>query len=77
MVGSRSVSLEFLLQLEGRETSSLALSQGEQAGPLCGVRVGADPWVRQEGWLRWSAHPIGGAVCRLILTTLLLLPTPQ
>ena len=27
-----------------------------QAGPLNVVRV--------EGWLRWSAHPLGGAVCR-------------
>ena len=22
------------------------------------------PGVRPEGWLRWSAHPLGGAVCR-------------
>ena len=35
-----------------------------QAHPLNGVRVGAEPWVRPEGWLRWSAHPLGGAVCR-------------
>ena len=34
------------------------------AGPLNGVRVGADQWVGLEGGLRWSAHPLGGAVCR-------------
>ena len=22
------------------------------------------PGARQEGWLRWSAHPFGGGVCR-------------
>ena len=37
---------------------------GGEAGPLNGVRVGADGWVGLEGWLRWSAHPLGGAVCR-------------
>ena len=25
---------------------------------------GANQWVRVEGWLRWSAHPLGGALCR-------------
>ena len=24
----------------------------------------ADLRVGLEGWLRWSAHPLGGAVCR-------------
>ena len=28
------------------------------------VMVGADWWVRLEGCLRWSANPVGGAVCR-------------
>ena len=27
------------------------------------LRVGADPGVRPEGWLGWSAHPFGGLVC--------------
>ena len=31
---------------------------------LNGVRAGADQWVGLEGWLRWSVHPLGGAVCR-------------
>ena len=29
-----------------------------------GVRVGAGWWVWSEGWLRWSAPLLGGAVCR-------------
>ena len=28
------------------------------------MRVGAGPGLRLEGWLRWSAHPLGGVVCR-------------
>ena len=37
-----------------------------RAGPLYGVRVGGGgPGVGQEGWLRLSAHPLGGAVCRV------------
>ena len=28
------------------------------------MRVGAGPGVRPEAWLRWSAHPLGGVVCR-------------
>ena len=28
------------------------------------MRVEADPWAGPEGWLSWSAHPLGGAVCR-------------
>lgn len=32
--------------------------EGGRAAPLNGVRVGL------EGWLRGSAHPPGGAVCR-------------
>ena len=35
-----------------------------RAGAVSGVRVGADPGVRPEAWLRWSSHPLGGAVCR-------------
>ena len=34
------------------------------AGSLYGVRVEVCPGVRLEGWLRWSAHPFGGVVCR-------------
>ena len=37
---------------------------GGQSGPLYGVRVGAGPGLRLEGWLRWPAHSLGGAVCR-------------
>lgn len=29
-----------------------------------GVRVRGDWWVGPEGWLRWSAHSLGGAVGR-------------
>ena len=29
-----------------------------------GFTVGAARWIGTEGWLRWSAHPLGGAVCR-------------
>ena len=28
------------------------------------MRVGADQWVGPEEWLRWSAHPLSGTVCR-------------
>ena len=34
------------------------------SGPLYGVRVGAGPGVRPEGWLRWCAHPSSDAMCR-------------
>ena len=27
------------------------------------VKIGVDPWVKPEGWLRLSAHSFGGAVC--------------
>ena len=33
-------------------------------GSLYGVKVGACPGVRPEGWLWWFAHPFGGLVCR-------------
>ena len=32
-------------------------------GSLNGI-TGAGPWVGQEAELRWSVHPLGGAVCR-------------
>ena len=38
--------------------------QGFGAGSLNRLRLGADWWVRLEGCLRWSAHSVGGAVCR-------------
>ena len=40
---------------------------GTAAGPLHGmiVVVGARPGFGLEGWLRWSAHPLGGTVCRV------------
>ena len=44
------------------------VSWGEGSG---GPRVG------REGWLRWSAHPFGGAVCREHVQHLLLLPAFQ
>ena len=28
------------------------------------MRIGARPGVGPEGWPGWSAHPLGGAVCR-------------
>ena len=45
------------------------------AGSLYGVRLGVGPGVRLEGWLRWFAHPLGGAECRGMRSALLLLLT--
>ena len=47
-------------------TGSLAcsLAKGGQVCSSYGVRVGAGPGVGPEGWLRCSAHPFGGSVCR-------------
>ena len=48
-----------------QETGSLTrFLRGGQAVHLNEVRVGWDHWLGQEGWLRWSAHPPGGVVCR-------------
>ena len=57
-----------MLQHEGVKTSNrypCSLPQWGRAGPLNGVSAGAgaDRWVGPE-WIRWSAHPLGGAVCR-------------
>ena len=41
---------------EGRR-ASLSLKWGEGEGRV-------NWWVRPGRWLRWSAHPFGGAVCR-------------
>ena len=41
-----------------------SLPKGRWAGSLYGVRVGLCSGVGLERWLRWSAHPLGGAVCR-------------
>ena len=38
---------------------------------------GSDWWVRLEGGLRWSAHPLGGAVCRDHVWGPALLPGPH
>ena len=38
--------------------------QGGRTDSLYGMRVRADLGVRQK-WLRWSAHPLGGVVCRV------------
>ena len=58
------------LQQEGARTSnrfprSLTRdgSGGGELVPYMGVRVGVCPGVGPEGWLRWSAHPLGGVVC--------------
>ena len=37
---------------------------GRVRWPLRWVRVGIDWRVGLEGWLWWSAHPRGGAVCK-------------
>ena len=37
---------------------------GEQSGPLNGVRVGAYPVVRPQGWPGWLADLLDGTVCR-------------
>lgn len=39
--------------------------RGGPAGSLYRVRVGVGPRVVLKGWLRWSADPLGGAVCRI------------
>ena len=61
-----------LLQQEGMKTSNRfphSLHKGGGADSLYGVRVGArvglGPEVMPEEWLRWSAHPFGGAVCKV------------
>ena len=41
-----------------------SLPEGCQAGLVNWVMVGLDQWVQLEGWLRWSACPLDGAVCR-------------
>lgn len=41
------------------------LTEVRQVGHLDGVRLQADQWVRSEGLLRWSVHPLGGAVCNV------------
>ena len=46
------------------EDSNSELGEEARAGSLYGVRVGACPGVGPRGWLRWSAHPFGGAECR-------------
>lgn len=38
--------------------------RGDKAGPLNGVRMGADPRVGLEAWLRGSAHSLAVAVCK-------------
>ena len=51
-----------VLQHKGAKASNKVPLLTRGAGPLNRVRVGADWWVGPEGWLRWSAHPLGGAV---------------
>ena len=41
------------------------LTEERQVGHLDGVRPEADQWVRSEGFLQWSVHPLGGAVCKI------------
>lgn len=49
---------------KNKEQVPLPALQDGRAGSLNGVRVGVDEWAWQEGLLRWSAHPLGGTVCR-------------
>ena len=75
-----------LQQQEQQQTDSVACSllQGSKLVPYLGARVGVGQRVRSEGWLRWSACPFGGALCRgqaqhpaFFPDTLLLLPALQ
>ena len=78
---SGKTSLGLVLQHEGAKTSNrcpCSLLEVGQAGPLSGVRVGVDQWVRPEGW------GLGGLPTPLVVLcagcwgrTLLLLLTPQ
>lgn len=45
------------------EKSGEGAGAGKQVGPLNGMRVGVDPWVGPQGWLRWSAYPLA-VLCR-------------
>ena len=63
-------------------TGSLAVTHsprwGGKAGRRNGVRRQEDQWVRSEGWLRPSAHPLGGILCSgHMQRTLLFLLVPQ
>ena len=56
--------LGLLLQQEGVKTSNRSpclLPEWGGAGSLYGVRVGAGPGIRLEGWF---AHPFGRGMCR-------------
>ena len=62
MRGSGKALLGLTLHPTGAKTSNRCQSGG-RAGSLKGMRVGAGGWVGWEAWFRWSAPPLGGAVC--------------
>lgn len=44
--------------------------QGSKLIHLNGMRVGVDPWIGPQGWLRWSAYPLA-VLCRDMFRTLI------
>ena len=58
MRNSDKALLGLLLQQEGPKTTVALVCSPFNAGSLNGCRSGL------EEWLRWSAHPLGGAKCR-------------
>ena len=55
------------LELQGAKTSNrfpCLLPEHGPTGSLKGMRVAMGPRFGLEGWLGWSAHPLGFAVCR-------------
>ena len=62
--------LGLVLQQEGVRTCSVpgVRGKGESGAGLVG---------QPREWLRWSAYAPGGALCRVVCNTLLLLPAPQ
>ena len=59
--------LGLVLQHKGVKASNrfpCLLDEGVRIGSLNGVNVEVHRWVGPGGRLRWSAYPLGGAVCR-------------
>lgn len=48
---------------ENKKQEPLPAPRG-RAGSLNGLTTGVGLWMEQEVSLSWSAHPLGGAVCR-------------
>ena len=68
MRNSGKALLGLMLEHKGEKTSNRFRCLPPERGRACllnGVRVGVGSWVGLEtkGWLRWSAHPLDGAVC--------------